>query len=501
MAFIEIRDFSYTYPGRQQPALEGVNLQVDRGQFLVITGKSGCGKSTLAKALAGFLFQDDLVNFSGEIWVNKTDMTQVPLYAASERVAYVQQNPEDQFCTLTVKDEIAFGLENRQVTPADIETAIQSALTVVHGIDLLERDLATLSGGEKQKVAIASMLALSPDVLILDEPTSNLDPDATRQIFETLHLLAEQHGLTIIIIEHKLLQIVDLDPQVIVMEQGKIEEEESILAFMKRMTTELEPQQQESLSPKSGATQEPLLSLSDITLSIHDKTILNVINLDLYPGEFIGLMGPNGSGKTSLLLTIMGLIQPTGGSKFGFGQDLSKLKTSDLVRKIGFIFQNPDHQLFTASIWEEALFTLENLRFSTPKKEAEAMSWLVKMGLAGELDRHPQSLSYGEKRRLNLVSLILHDPKILLIDEMLIGQDLENARLWMQRLKAYCEQGNTVLLVNHHPGLTNRYCDRVIFMNQGEIQVNAPTAKAFEVIATQGYGAFIPNTIAGGQIA
>ena len=501
MSFIEIRDFSYTYPGRHLPALEGINLQVDRGQFLVITGKSGCGKSTLAKALAGFLFQDDLVNFAGEIWVNESDMTQVPLYAASERVAYVQQNPEDQFCTLTVKDEIAFGLENRQVPPADIETSIQSALSVVNGMDLLERDLSTLSGGEKQKVAIASMLALSPDVLILDEPTSNLDPDATRQIFETLHLLAEQRGLTIIIIEHKLLQIVDLDPQVIVMEDGKIEEKESVLSFLKRMTTETDYEQLENSGSKSMAAQEPLLSLKDINLAIRNKTILKGINLDLYPGEFIGLMGPNGSGKTSLLLTIMGLVEPTGGSKFGFGQDLSKRKISDLVRQMGFIFQNPDHQLFTASIREEALFTLKNFGLLTPKKEAEAMAWLCKMGLAGELDRHPQSLSYGEKRRLNLVSLILHDPKILLIDEMLIGQDLENARLWMRQLKAFCEHGNTVLLVNHHPGLTNRYCDRVIFMDQGEIQVNAPTITAFEEIANRGYEAFIPRAVAGGQIA
>ncbi len=378
MSFIEIRDFSYTYPGRHLPALEGINLQVDRGQFLVITGKSGCGKSTLAKGLAGFLFQDDLVNFAGEIWVNESDMTQVPLYAASERVAYVQQNPEDQFCTLTVKDEIALGWKTARCRQRNIETSIQSALSVVYGMDLLERDLSTLSGGEKQKVAIASMLALSPDVLILDEPTSNLDPDATRQIFETLHLLAEQRGLTIIIIEHKLLQIVDLDPQVFVMEDGKIEEKKTVLSFLKRMTTETDYEQLENSGSKSTAAQEPLLSLKDINLAIRNKTILKGINLDLYPGEFIGLMGPNGSGKTSLLLTIMGLVEPTGGSKFGFGQDLYKRKISDLVRQMGFIFQNPDHQLFMASIREEALFTLKNLGLLTPKKEARQWPGYVK---------------------------------------------------------------------------------------------------------------------------
>jgi len=501
MSFIEIRDFSYTYPGRHQPALKGINLQVDQGEFLVITGKSGCGKSTLAKSLAGFLFQDGQVKFDGEIWVNETDMTEVPLYAASERVAYVQQNPEDQFCTLTVKDEIAFGLENRKITPVDIDAAIHAALSVVHGSDLLDRELSTLSGGEKQKIAIASMLSLSPDVLILDEPTSNLDPDSTRQIFDTLHLLAQQQGLTIIIIEHKLLQIADLNPKVIVMEQGQIKDEDSVLSFLSGMQTELDSMPQQNNQHRLFAAQDPILSLSEIEFSIRNKQILTDINLDLYPGEFVGLMGPNGSGKTSLLRAIMGLIAPTSGTKYSFGQDLTQQKTSDLVHEVGFLFQNPDHQLFTDSIREEALFTLVNLGLFTPQKEAEATTWLKRLGLANELDRHPQTLSYGEKRRLNLISIILHDPKMLLIDEMLIGQDLANAKIWMQLLREYCGRGNTVLLVNHHPDLTNRYCDRVLFMNQGHIHVNAQTSTAFSKIAALGYAAFVPHAVEGGQIA
>lgn len=500
MSFIELRDFSYTYPGRQQPALESINVNIDQGELVVITGKSGCGKSTLAKALAGFLFQDEVAKFTGEIWVNATDMTQIPLYAASERVAYVQQNPEDQFCALTVRDEIAFGLENRKVPPSGIEARIQTALAVVHGESLIDRDLATLSGGEKQKIAIASMLALSPDVLILDEPTSNLDPTATRHTFETLHALARMQGLTILIIEHKLQQIADLNPRVIVMDQGRVKGEVSIRDFLAAQRQAMEDLSPTVCRPRMEKP-TPILSLSEMTLERNQQAILKNIDLNIYPGEFIGLLGPNGSGKSSLLLTLMGLLEPASGAKSGFGRDLSKAKVSDLVQGMGFIFQNPDHQLFAASLREEALFTLVNLGLLSPIKETEAMTWLENMHLAADLERHPQSLSYGEKRRLNLVSAILHDPQLLLIDEMLIGQDLENAMSWMGLLRGYCLRGSTVLLVNHHPDLTSRYCDRVLFMDEGRIRVDAPPGEAFGQIAGLGYAAFTPQGYAGGQLA
>ncbi len=176
MFWIEIQHLTYIYPGTQVPVLRDLTLSIERGSFVVVTGKSGCGKSTFGKALAGFLFQDENTRYSGAVTVNGTDMSQIPLYEASEHVAYVQQNPEDQFCTLTVNDEIAFGLENHCIDPDEIEERIAESLDVVQGSSLAGRRLASLSGGEKQKIAIASMLALSPDVLILDEPTSNLDP-------------------------------------------------------------------------------------------------------------------------------------------------------------------------------------------------------------------------------------------------------------------------------------------------------------------------------------
>lgn len=492
MPLVELRQFSYTYPGVNHPALVNIDLTIDRGDFVVITGKSGCGKSTLGKALAGFLFQDEDINHIGQIIVNGSDMSVIPLFAASERVAYVQQNPEDQFCTLTVQDEIAFGLENRLVSPAEIESKIVETLTVVRGEDLIDRDLATLSGGEKQKVAIASMLALSPDVLILDEPTSNLDPVATNHIFETLFRLREDIGLTIIIFEHKLSQLLPFNPELFVMENGMIQRGDSIESFLFQQQSSLKAFT-EQMEITSGANQsDPIYALDHVDLVLDSKHILDGVSCALYPGDFISLMGPNGSGKTSLLLTMMGLYHPSGGVIRGFNRDITVEKTSNLVPQIGFIFQNPDHQLFTSSVWDETTFTLKNLGALTEKKEAEAQHWLARLGLEDDLDRHPQNLSYGEKRRLNLVSIILHNPKLLLIDELLIGQDLENAYTWMALLWEYVQRGNTVVLVNHHAELTQKFCNRLIFINDGRIIVDSPVSRAFEELAAQNFIDFLP---------
>jgi energy-coupling factor transport system ATP-binding protein len=500
MSLIEVHQFSYTYPGGNRPALDGVDLSIERGDLIVITGKSGCGKSTMGKALAGYLFQDEDINHEGQIIVNETDMSVIPLYAASEKVAYVQQNPEDQFCTLTVQDEIAFGLENRMVAPIEIKTRTIDALSIVGGEELIDRDLATLSGGEKQKVAIASMLALSPDVLILDEPTSNLDPIATNHIFKTLYRLREDSGLTIIIIEHKLSQLLPLNPKLLVLEDGKTKGFEPVRTFLAK--------QQATLAefPKPGAIPlnqrpEPTFELDQVELSLGTIHILDDINFALYPGDFISLMGPNGSGKTSLLLTMMGLYHPTRGTIRGFRRNLTEEKTSNLVPNIGFIFQNPDHQLFTSSVWDEATFTLKNLGLLTEEKQAEARDALAQLGMDNDLDRHPQSLSYGEKRRLNLISAILHEPKLLLIDELLIGQDPENANFWMSLLWDYARRGNTIVLVNHHAKLTENYCNRLIFINAGRVQVDSPTSEAFAELASLGFSDFLPISIKGSDYA
>jgi energy-coupling factor transport system ATP-binding protein len=491
MSWIDVLGFSYTYPGKEEPVLRDISLSIKRGAFVVITGESGSGKSTLGKALAGFLFQDEKPNYEGRIIVNGVDMTLIPLYDASQHVAYVQQNPEDQFCTLSVSDEIAFGLENLRVDSEKIECRIDESLAVVKGLDLKERLLANLSGGEKQKVAIASMLALSPDVLILDEPTSNLDPDATLHVFKTLYDMRQNQELTVIIIEHKLELLKAFNPQVFVLEYGEISPIQDMPTFKTHLS-----EKTYSL-PKLDSVQitqkEPLITLSSINVHLGGYPILHDIDLSILPGEFIALMGPNGSGKSTLLQTMMGFHKPESGMAMAFGKELSSTKMSSLVGDIGFIFQNPDHQLLTHSVWDEATLTSENLNILTQDQKDRAEAYLNSMGLGERKDEHPQRLSYGEKRRLNLLAVLLHHPKLLLIDEFLIGQDMANAHAWMKFFKNCTRQGLAVLLVNHHADLTCQYCDRIVFLSEGRIVIDQPVSQAIDPLLSLGFSSFVPE--------
>jgi energy-coupling factor transport system ATP-binding protein len=476
MSFVEVKGLSITYPGREEPILSDLDLSIHQGEFVVLTGKSGCGKSTLGKALAGFLFQDPSVHISGSVHVHGIDMTKAPLYEASERVAYVQQNPEDQFCTLTVADEIAFGLENRCLAPEDIEDRTTRALALVKGTHLRNRNLSTLSGGEKQKIAIAAMFALSPDVLILDEPTSNLDPAATLQVFETLNDLRHSESLTVIIIEHKLSQLSPLKPRLVVIEDGHICTYPTINhfdAYLSKEVIHLPGTDQNKPQPLRC-----ILSLDQISVDLDQVPILSDISLKIHRGELIALMGRNGSGKSTLLQTMIGFHRPASGSLFGFGQNLKNMKVSEMVDNIGFLFQNPDHQLFQEAVWDEAIMTLRNLNRLTADKKHLAQAWLKAAGLGERKQDHPQKLSYGEKRRLNLIAILLHQPELLLIDEFLIGQDMAHAHAWLGFLRNYADSGHAILFVNHNIELTEKYCDRVIFMEQGQILLDEPIAAA-----------------------
>jgi len=510
---IEIDHLTYRYPRRDQPALRDISLCVGEGELLAICGPSGCGKSTLALAMGGYLWQRQGGSSSGTVRVGGADVQDQPLYETADYVVIVQQNPEAQFCTLTVEDEVAFGLENRRASAQRIEQQVAWALEQVGAVHLRHRDLATLSGGEAQKVAIAALLAAEPRVLILDEPTSSLDPSATRDILSLLHRLRAEWGLTTIVIEHKLHALRGLNPSLIQMDAGRI-------VAQSRGIPAPTPVVSRHPSPPS----EIAVRLEGVRVAYNGTRALGPLDLTLHRGQLIALMGDNGSGKSTALRAIMGLQPLAAGRATVLGRDVSDTAVHQRAAHVGMVFQNPDHQLLGDTVWDEATLLSKNLGLEeqvypgdsviqepvpwssfcagslagataepaiappSPHQVVEAL--LRDADLLSLRDVHPFTLSYGQKRRLNLVSVTVHQPRLLLADEALIGQDPANAARIMGRLRALADAGACVLLALHDSRVALTYADRLLFMRRGELLVDAPPQEALRQLVSLGHDAY-----------
>jgi energy-coupling factor transport system ATP-binding protein len=482
---ISLRDFSYRYRGSDRYALQDVNLDINEGEFVLLTGPSGCGKSTLALAIAGFLFSQYDGEISGQVDVNGMDPSREPIYQISDVVGLVQQNPEDQFCTLMVEDEIVFGLENRKLPSERIEELLTWSLDAVGAEHLRERPLSTLSGGEKQRIALAAILAAQPRVIVFDEPTSNLDPPATQEIFEIILGLQQKTNLTVLVIEHKLDFLGQAKPRLIEMGMGTILEQQSDRRYNGDL--EILPPIYSVLPPS------PLFEVEGLSAVYEEKTVLSGVSFKLGKGELVSLMGDNGSGKSTLLLSLMGLVERSQGSINFQGKPLEDTKLSVLGKDIGLVFQNPDHQLFASSVWEEAILGAQNFKLDPRDYESHTRSLLHRAGLTDREADHPYRLSYGEKRRLNLISVLSYQPAVLLLDEIFIGQDRDNAGFLLDLLCEYVEQGGSVIMVNHNPSYYPQVSTRVLFLSGGTLEIDEPLVEGLAALKKMGKEAYLPG--------
>lgn len=507
--------------------MRGINLQINPGEFVCIAGPSGCGKSTLLYTLNGIIPHAFRGEMKGKVVVEGLDTREHDIHELSEMVSIVQQDPESQFRTFTVKDEIAFALENLLTPRNEIIERINWSIQMVDADHLIDREMMKLSGGEKQRVAVAAALSMNPKILVLDEPTSNIDPKGAVELAQNLRDIRTKIGLTIIIVEHRLDLFLWMADRFIIMNEGELLYDGPPRSVLK---------EGRDLLPKIGVRAPQIFELfdqlyncgimkrdcnSNYPLSIEEvekqieffrqqlrldfctcapnidatasegKTVIQVddlrfeypggpraldgINLKVEKGEFIGIIGNNGAGKTTFLLHLMGILKPTNGRVIVLDMDTRSTPVSTIARRVGMIFQYPSQQLFEDSVIDEILFAPKNFRMSEGEISEKLKEVLKTFDLEGLEDRYPQSLSIGQMRRLNLASILIYDPDIILLDEPFFGQDHGHVKKIMDLLTKLNGNGKTIIIASHRIIELAEHVKRLILFKNGKIIEDGPT--------------------------
>ncbi|MGA2918260.1 ABC transporter ATP-binding protein [Methanoregula sp.] len=475
---IDLENVSYTYPHTVQTALHDLSLSLPEGTCILVTGPSGAGKTTLCLAAAGILHHEYGGKKEGSVTVDGKNVSEYTgLSALAQKIGIVFDDPEAQMIFTTVEEEILSALEHRGLEAAVIEERLASIMQVTHLSELRNRSPHNLSGGQKQRVALAATLALGNDILILDEPTSELDEHATGRIVSILKNLKAQ-GKTILLVEHKFSHFREIVDTLVVMENGKISAMGTPAEIFadERLRKIVLPDFSgiRDLKPISGtsalspvATSDPVISVQDLSYSYGDILAIDSLNLSIHAGEFVAIVGENGSGKTTLVKHFNGLLAPTHGNVLIGGKNTRQSTITDLARDVGLVFQNPDHMFFADTVREEVEFGLKNIGFSEGNSVIDKA--LEDVGLTHTKDLYPRWLSRGERQRLAIACVIAMRPPAIVLDEPTTGLDGIEARLVMEILKTLQLAGHTIIVITHNREIAQYCADRVILMEKGRI--------------------------------
>jgi energy-coupling factor transport system ATP-binding protein len=475
---IDLENVSYTYPHTMEAALQNLTLFLPKGKCIMVTGPSGAGKTTLCLAAAGIIHHEYGGKKEGTITVEgKNVSAYTGLSDIAQKIGIVFDDPEAQMIFTTVEEEILSALEHRGLEVQVIEDRLASIMQVTHLSELRNRSPHKLSGGQKQRVALAATLALGNDIVILDEPTSELDEHATERIVSILQNLKSQ-GKTILLVEHKFSHFREIIDTLVIMEQGKISAmgTPSDLFADERLRKIVLPDFSGIREIKSGSgttpsfpigARDPIISVQDLSYSYGDILAIDSLNLSIYPGEFIAIVGENGSGKTTLVKHFNGLLTPLRGNVFVTGKNTRQFAISDLARDVGLVFQNPDHMFFADTVREEVEFGLRNI--GIPAGDQAINNALGDVGLSHTKELYPRWLSRGERQRLAIACVIAMRPPAIVLDEPTTGLDGNEARLVMEILKRLQQAGHTIIVITHNREIAQYCADRVILMERGKI--------------------------------
>lgn len=475
---IEFKDVSFQYEqGDSKGKIENINLTIHDGEAVLICGESGCGKTTLTRLINGLIPHYYEGTLTGQTIVQGIDVKNVSLYSLSGVVGSVFQNPRTQFFTVDTTSEIAFGCENLGIDAGEISSRIENTVNTFKIKDLLNRSLFALSGGEKQKIACASVSAMEPDVFVLDEPSSNLD---IKSIGELKNVLREwkSQGKTIVIAEHRLYYLMDIADRVLYMQDGRIKANLSISHFREKSTDELHSLGLRALQSENFSKMQSVvcttkqLYFRDFEVSYKNaskgekkkRKVLDISDLMIPQGSVVGVVGNNGAGKTTFAHNLCGLLQKAKGSMNMNGKTYlanRRIKTCYMV------LQDVNHQLFTESVMNEILLSLD---YSDEDKAVfEAKRIMESLHISEFKDAHPMSLSGGQKQRVAIASAIASDKQVIIFDEPTSGLDYKHMKKVAENLRKLSSLGKTLFIVTHDPELIAECCNYFVFIENGKV--------------------------------
>lgn len=471
MSSVSINNLSYFYPDEKKPVLRDISLNIREREVVGIAGPSGCGKSTLLLAISGLIPHVVKGDLHGNIIIGNKRVSKLTMAELSQRVQLLFQCPESQLFALNVEDEITFGLENLNFPWNQIQDRLDNTISKLDIDYLRHSSIEELSSGQKQRVALASVLAMEPQVLLFDEPTANLDPKAIDQLIGVINKLKKKH--TIVIVEHNTAFLNKICDRLCLMEKGNIildGKTKSIVKSTKYRNLI------GSLSKIGKLSKLPTTSKRRTSLEIknldftypNNAKALSDINLTIGKGDFLGIIGTNGSGKSTLALNIIGLLKGDGDILLE-GNNISKKDTFSRSKRIGYIFQNPNYQLFEDTLYDEIAFGPKNAGLSTRTVAQRVDEALRKTGLIDFKNNDPHALSVGQKRRVSIASVLAMKPDIIIVDEPDTGLDPKTAQLVMDYLKKLNKAGKTIIMISHNLDLTAQYCNRIIAMQEGKL--------------------------------
>ena len=533
MSFIEVENLKYKYPHAENLALDDLSFSIERGEFIGIIGENGAGKSTLSQAFMGLVPHFYKGAYGGKIVVDGIEVKKSSVAELCQKVGLVFQNPFNQLSGAkdTVYHEIAFGLQNMGVPKEEMEKRIEDVLKLLDIEAYKDRNPFDLSGGQMQRVAIASVLVMRPEVMILDEPTSQLDPQGTEEVFKAVDTLTEL-GITIIMIEQKIEKMAAYCDRMLLMKEGKLIDFDTPVKILNRSDLAdygVKPLFVTNICKKYGVkkqdglypiTLEEVLELKEtysdnllftdkeqLAVECHAKvvkteaiehkayeTIFNVTDLSfqyventpvlkninlILDNRPTAIIGQNGAGKTTLVKLLKGLLKPVNGTVFLKDTNIAEKTVATLAGQVGYVFQNPDDQIFKYSVLQEVMFGPLNIGMTPKEAEEKAMEALALVGLSDVKDRNPYDLELNERKMIAIASVVAMNPEVIILDEPTIAQDDKGREIIRTVIDKMHEEGKLVIAILHDMDFVEECFERIIVMAKGEILADGTAQEVF----------------------